>query len=322
MSAARRLAVGIARVVLATAAVGAIGWLLAEAAPGSPGERAALAAGVLPADDAIPAALREALIAEVAARHRLDRPIGARLGGHLADLVVLDLGTSWRDDRPVADLVAAAAAPTLVTAALALLLAIGLGVGLAITAALAPGGPRDRAIAAACALGLAVPVAWLALAALAALAAGRPFAIAPPSGWGTALAPVLPAAVLAVAPAMVIARHGRAALLDAVAAPWAIAARARGVDGRRLIAHHALRVAAPLLVALLPGVGAYLLGASLVSERVFGVRGLGALLAEAAARGDAPVVVGVAMVAAATIAVLAVVADALTAALDPRSATA
>src|SRR5690606_7357931 len=134
------------------------------------------------------------------------------------------------------------------------------------------------------AIALAIPVAWLGILLLD-LAGGRSSA-------------PLAMAALAAAPAFALARHGRAALLEASAEPWATAARARGVSAGRLFAVHALRRAAADLAPLLPVLVGALLGASLVVERLFGIHGLGAQLAGAAATGDAPVLVAAAGAAA------------------------
>jgi peptide/nickel transport system permease protein len=307
------------RIAVAVAGVAAVAWLLAEAAPGSSAERAARAAGVLPPDDSpVPAALRRDLLARVAERHGLDRPVAVRVAVRVGALVRLDFGRSWVDDAPVRDRLVRAAAPTLWLVALALLLGLSFGLIAGALAASRPRGALDLALAAAAALALAVPPVWLAMVGLRALAAGHPFALLPPGGWGSAAAAVLPVFTLALVPAFVIARHARAALVEAAATPWALATRARGVSRARLVWKHGLRVAAPVLAPLLPVLVAYLLGAVLVIERVFGIHGLGDLLVAAAARGDAPTVVGVAVVAGALVAVASAVADGIRVLADPR----
>src|SRR5690606_31291053 len=97
------------------------GWILAEAAPGSAAERAARAAGVLPADDgAVPPGLRAEILARVAAEHELERPAAARIARRLVRLAAADLGRSWRDGAAVRDRIAGGLGPTLLLALLAL----------------------------------------------------------------------------------------------------------------------------------------------------------------------------------------------------------
>lgn len=311
----------LARVALVCAAVAAGAWLLAEAAPGTAGERAARAAGLLPADDGqSPPELRRRIADRVAAEHRLDRALPIRIGAHVGGLARLDLGRSWRDGEPVAGRVGRSAARTLILAALALAVACGFGLAFALLAARGPGRPLDLALSAAAAIAIALPPAWVAMLALRTFAAGSPWRLLPSGGLDSPAAVVLPVVALALVPAFVCARHGRSALLAAAAAPWAIAARARGASRDRVLVVHALRASAAELLPLLPALTAYLLGASLVVERVFGIRGLGQLVADAAAGGDAPVVVGACVAAAAVIATSSEIADALARQADPRLA--
>ena len=301
----RALAVGLARAAGAVVLVVLLAWLLVEAAPGEPGEKVARAAGVLPADDgAVPAAARQELLDRLAARHGMDGGLLARMAGRLGDLARLDLGRSWRTGQPARAEAASALGPTAVHAGGALLLSVLLGLALAIASAWRAGRRLDRALGALAALVLAVPVAWLGILLLDA-AGGQPSSR-------------LAILALAAAPAFALARHGRAALLEATAEPWAIAARARGVSAARLVAVHALRRAAAELAPLLPVLVGALLGASLVVERLFGIHGLGAQLAAAAASGDAPVLVACAAAAALLVALASLAGDLLARWADPR----
>ncbi len=312
---ARRLV----RVVVVVMVVAALSWLLVEAAPGSPGERAARAAGVLPPDDSgLSASLRARLIDQVASEHDLDRGLGWRIAGYLGGLVRFDFGRSWRDGEPVAGRLAGALAPTAFLVGVALILALAIGLGAALLSARRPGGMLDLGLAGLAALALALPPVWVAIAALRILATGQPWRLLPASGLDSAAAAVLPLVTLALVPGFVIARHARAALIEALDAPWTVAARARGASRWRVVAVHGLRVALPAVVPLAVVLTAYLLGATVVIEEVFAIHGLGSLLVDAAARGDAPVVVGVSVVAAALLALVSAAVDGVTAFLDPR----
>jgi peptide/nickel transport system permease protein len=308
-----------ARVLAAVVLVAAASWLLSEAAPGSAAERAARAAGVLPADDsAVPARLRAEILAQVARQHDLEEPLPARLAGRVAALLRGDLGRSWRDGTAVTTRLANAAGPTALLIALALLAALLAGLGTAWSTARKPGGALDTALAALAAAVFALPPVWLAMLGLRALADGHPFAIVPAGGLDSAAALILPVACLALVPAFVIARHARAALVHAEHAPWAVAARARGLSRQRVLVVHASRVAVTELAPLLAVLVAYLVGASMVLEQVFGIAGLGALLVDASARGDTPVIVGVAVCAGAAVALSSAAADLVQRAADPR----
>jgi peptide/nickel transport system permease protein len=298
----------VARAIAVLLGVAILSWVCVEAAPGSAGERAAQAAGLLPAGGPeVPQQTRDAIVREVAARYGLDRPFAARLAESVARLFVLDFGMSWRDGEPVRARVVKALGPTLLLIAGALALALALGVGAGLVAVARPG-PVDVAISAVAAAAIAVPPVWVALLALDAFSSGA-------TSGGVGLVAI---ASLAIVPAFILARYARAALFDAVGAPWAVAVRARGASQRRLVVVHALRASLAGLVGVAVTLVAYLIGGSLVIERVFGIRGIGALMVDASARGDAPVVVGTAITAGAILALVSLAADAAQRGLDPR----
>ena len=300
-----RFAIGAAvRVIAAAVAVSLVAQLLIAASPGRAGERAARAAGVLPPGDSrIPGAVREQLIAEVEARHGLDRPLASRMAASVARMATGDLGRSWRDARSVSAIAAAGAARTLPLILVALVLAAAAGIGVAGWLARRRGVPAALT-GAAISLALVTPPVWLALMLL---------------GLGTgAFEPALAALALAVLPAGLIARHAGAVLDRTLAAPWAIAARARGVPESRLVGRYGLREIGAEIAPLASPLAGYLLGAAMVVETVFGIRGIGAELAASAGRGDAPVVVGLSVVCALVVALAGVAGQIIQRRCDPR----
>jgi len=304
-------------------AVAVLAWLCAEAAPGTAGERAARAAGLLPADDSdVTLQVRANIVAAAEREHGLDRALSARLGSYVVGLATLDFGRSWRDGQPVRARIGRALVPTLVLIMAALAVAIALGLALALIAVNSSragwGGGIDRALSLVAAVAIAIPPAWVGLIALRTFSTGSPWRWLPTGGLDSVAAGILPILTLAIVPAFFLARFARAELLRAMAAPWSVAVLARGASRRRLVFVHALRASLAGLVAVGVNLVAYVLGASLVIERVFGIRGLGALVLDAAARGDAPVVVGVTVVAGALLALVSVAADVARRALDPR----
>ncbi|HUH02451.1 MAG TPA: ABC transporter permease [Kofleriaceae bacterium] len=309
----------LARVVAVVLAVAIGCWLLAEAAPGDATERAARAGGVMPPDDApIPDQLRRSLMHEIAREHGTDRGMSARLGSYLAGLARLELGRSWHDRGAVSARLGPPARRTLGLVLGALLVSLLVGVGAAYASARAPGARTDWLLGGLAAIAVAVPPVWLALILLRVFAAGEPWSVAPIGGTGSIGALVLPLFTLALVPAFVIARHVRAALVTARVQPYVVAARARGASEARALVRHALRCEAGALLPLVTALTAYLLGAAVVIEEVFGIDGLGRVLAAAAGHGDAPVVVGVCVVMALVVAVTASAVDTARRVIDPR----
>ena len=284
-------------------ALAVAGWWCLEAAPGHPAEAAARAAGLVPADpSAIQPGARRAIVDRVARREGLDRPAAVRFGAFVTAALRGDLGRSWRDGSPVTRHLGRTLPVTLGLVGAALVVAFAVGV---LGALLAAAGARrwpDFVARALAVIALSVPPAWAAVLALRA-------------GPGSSALAVL---CLAYVAAALVARHGRGALLAAAAEPFALAARARGASDARVLGVHALGVSAAPLAALAAVVVPYLVGASLVVERAFDLRGLGALLLDAAAAGDAPIILGATLAAGGIVAIASLAADALAALADPR----
>ena len=119
----------------------------------------------------------------------------------------------------------------------------------------------------------------------------------------------------------------RAYLIEALDDDHVLFARAKGAPELRVIRDHALRpVLAPLVTMLAVDAGTAFVGtmaggtmaATLFVENVFGLPGLGTLLVNAATRLDLPVMVGVTVFVTTLILVLMLLADVVTALLDPR----
>jgi ABC-type dipeptide/oligopeptide/nickel transport system permease component len=108
----------------------------------------------------------------------------------------------------------------------------------------------------------------------------------------------MPSLVLGFASAGPIARLTRVALLETLAQPYILAARARGLSQGQVLGRHAMRNA---LIPLLTVSGlqlSFLLGGTVVTETLFNRPGLGRLLVEAILWRDLPVVQGVVLVVA------------------------
>ncbi|MBI4511848.1 MAG: ABC transporter permease [Deltaproteobacteria bacterium] len=307
-----------ARAVATLWIVAMAAWACLEAAPGTPAESAAHAMGVLPEDPgALAPELRAKLIQAAARPHGLDRPVHVRFANFAWRIVRLDLGRSYRDGRPVA----ARLARTLSLTAALVLAATGIaylvGTGVALGCAAKPGGWIDFVASAVGALVIALPVAWLSILALHSLAGGNPWRFFPPGG-GSLASLVLPVGILSCVATAVVLRHARCALIMTRMQPAAMGARARGASELRVLLVHALGMAASSLVGLLAVLAPYLLGASLVVERAFDLDGLGALLVQASAIHDAPIVLGGTLAMGAFVITSSLAADLLATRVDPR----
>jgi ABC-type dipeptide/oligopeptide/nickel transport system permease component len=144
-------------------------------------------------------------------------------------------------------------------------------------------------------------------------------------GWPTSLlssaswrSVALPAATLALYESAVLCRLVRAGMIDALARPHILFARARGLPEWRVRWCHALPGAIP---AVLPSLGlqaGQLLVYTAVTETVFQWPGMGSLFVQAALFGDLPVVAAYLIYVALVFVGINAVVDLALVALDPR----
>ncbi|MCV7284664.1 ABC transporter permease [Mycolicibacterium wolinskyi] len=131
---------------------------------------------------------------------------------------------------------------------------------------------------------------------------------------------ILPAAVLAVGPAVAIGRVLRSSLLSDANSDYARTARAKGLSETRVMVGHVLRncVGAALSMTGLQ-VGLMFAGV-LVIEQVFGWPGIGQYIAQSIPVADFPAIAGVTLMLGVLYVVINTAVDLLQAAADPRIA--
>jgi peptide/nickel transport system permease protein len=137
-----------------------------------------------------------------------------------------------------------------------------------------------------------------------------------PFEWARHL--ILPWFTLALVTASVYSRLTRGSMLDVLGEDYIRTARAKGLRERRVIYRHGLRAAlTPVLTQFGIDLGT-LLGGVIVTESVFGLRGLGYEILSAITREDLPVIMAIVILASTFIVVANIAVDALYAVLDPR----
>lgn len=257
--------------------------------------------------------LDEEAIARERTRLHLDRSLPDLAGLWLSGLPRLDMRMSYRYARPVTALLAERLPRTIVLVGLALLLSIAGGIVWGTLQARASG-TASRLLAGVAGLLLAVPSLVLLFAML--FAASR-------AGWLGSLdqgivLPLLGVLALTLPSSAALAMLHADAMRDALAEPWARAARSRGVSADRLVWRLAMRVAAPRMASIAPLAAANVLGASLIVEAVTGWAGLGRLTLDAVVARDVFLVAGCTAAVSALVSIAGLASDAATRMLDPR----
>jgi peptide/nickel transport system permease protein len=233
-------------------------------------------------------------------------------------------GYSFQLSAPVSQLIGARIPVTFSIALGAAVLWLVVGVAAGTAAAVRRGTAVDRAAMAVSVLGVSTPTYLVGL--LGILVLGFTLDLVPvngyvpltesPAQWAWHL--VLPWCVLAFTSAAVYARMTRAQMLDVLGEDYIRTARAKGLRERRVIGRHALRnVLIPVVTLFGLDLG-QLLGGAVITERVFSMPGLGALLIDAVQNLDLPLIVGVTLFAAFLIVVANAAVDLLYLVIDPR----
>lgn len=243
-----------------------------------PGDPAQLAAG--PEAD-------EETVQMVRERLGLDRPLPEQFVLFVKKTVTGDFGISIRSQRPVIDEVADRFGPTLLLTVAAMAWAVVFGLLIGIVSAVKRGRWPDR-------LGMAFAVSGISM---------PPFALGillmevfsvwlgwfPTVGAESWRHYVLPSITLGAGVAAVMARFTRSALIEVLSEDYVRTARAKGLPARQVLSRHALRNALIPVVTMMGLQFGFLLGGSIVVEKVFNWPGMGRLLVDAVEMRDYPV---------------------------------
>lgn len=288
----------------------AVVFLLQQISPGDPA-RASLGAN----------ASREAVAAE---RHRLglDDPLLVQFLRFLGHAVRGDFGTSYRTHRPVATDLASAFPATLELVVAAFVVALLLAAVFAASAALSwpfTGIYRGVLLVVATA-----PPFLLALAGIIVFYAHLdwlPGSGRGDGGLGSELSHlVLPATVLAIAPALAIGRILRSGLETTLAADHVRTARSKGLGQATVLAKHVVRNSIGPSLSMAGLQLGFLFAGTVVVEQVFSWPGMGNYLANSIPTSDYPAIAAVTLVLGAVYVVVNTLADVLQTAADPRLA--
>jgi len=132
---------------------------------------------------------------------------------------------------------------------------------------------------------------------------------------------ILPVAVLALAAVAPLARVARTSMLDVLGAEHIRATRSLGIPWRRVVWTYALRNAMLPVLTMLAIVYGYLLGGSVLVETLFAWPGMGRYAFNAISGNDYPAAQGFILYATVVYLVIFIVVDVCSAILDPRIRT-
>jgi peptide/nickel transport system permease protein len=310
----------LAKFVAVVLVIATFNFVLVHAAPGDPAQVIAGQSGSADAK----------LLSQLRAEYGLDKPYPVQLATYLKRILTLDLGFSYRQQRPVLSLLLERLPATLLLTGTAFLLALIVGVVLGTLAGVRAGTWSDTLFTVLSLLLYAMPVFWLGL--MLVLLFSVKLEWLPAFGYvtiGVEMTPLqhirdiashllLPAVSLAAVYLAIYARLMRSSVIEVTHQDFIKTARAKGLKQPRIIARHILRNAILPVVTVAGMQAGALVGGAVVIETVFAWPGLGRLTYDAVLQRDYPVMLGIFLVMSIIVIVLNLVTDAIYRLIDPR----
>ncbi|MEM6849009.1 MAG: ABC transporter permease [Pseudomonadota bacterium] len=289
----------------------------------APGDPAAVMAGEAGAAD-------EKFIADLRQRFGLDQPFHVQLFNYVGGVLQGDLGYSYRQQAPVAELILDRLPATLLLTLTAFGVSLTLGIIFGVMASARVGKTADSLITGVALLFYATPLFWVAL--MAVLLFSVKLGWLPGFGYSTvggeetgiwyaldvAQHLVLPALTLGLFFMAVYLRMTRASMLEVASMDFVKTARAKGLSARVIRRRHILRNALLPVVTLAGLQAGQLVGGAVLTETVFAWPGIGRLMFESLAARDYPTLLGVFLVSAAMVIAFNIITDIVYRIIDPR----
>ena len=228
-----------------------------------------------------------------------------------------DMGLSFRNDRPVRDLILERYPATIELAIVALLVAVLIAIPLGVVAGTHRGSWIDNAASVLALLGISLPSFVIGPMLV--------YVFAVKLGW---LAPsgrfdwsdiILPSFTLGAALSAILTRMVRSSVIEELGEDYVRTARAKGLPERTVIYKHVLKNGLIPVVTILGLQLGILLAGAIITEKIFGWPGLGLLLVEdGIGKRDYRVVQGCVLVISMTYIIANMLTDTVYRWLDPR----
>ncbi len=251
----------------------------------------------------------------------LDRPIYEQFLRFVGQAVRGDFGTSYRTKQPVIEDINRNFMPTVYLGLAGMFIAVLIGVPAGLISAVKRNTIVDYLSLTGAMLGLSAPAFWIGIILLYVFAFRLHwFPIFGGTQPGAGLVQlVLPATVVGLGLAALIARLTRSATLETLGQDYVRTARAKGLRERIVVVKHVLRNAAIPVTAAAGTMFANLLTGAVVVEIVFARRGLGWLMITAINSRDFQLTQVLVLVFGTAIVLVNLLTDLLLTVLDPRT---
>ncbi|ADU69736.1 ABC transporter permease [Pantoea sp. At-9b] len=294
--------------------VSIIGFAALNLAPGGPLSQYALTPG-----------MTQEAMQRIATQMGLNRPLPVQYFDWLSHLLRGDWGRSYRDGQPVLSIIFSHLPATLLLMCTSMVFSIAIGVWIGIQSAIKRDSLFDRFATMGAMVALSIPTFWFGLVAiyffalkLQWLPAGNMYTVGDGSLLDVLRHLVLPVLVLTFVDVAIWSRYMRTATLEVINQDFIKTARAKGVPPRRVLLKHVVGNALLPMITLAGMQLPTILGGALVAETVFTWPGMGRLFLDSLGYSDYPVVMGLLMCSAILVLIGNLLADVVTALVDPR----
>lgn len=271
-----------------------------------PGDPARLIAG--PEADA-------QVIALVRQQLGLDQPLHVQFWHYITHVLQGDFGTSMVSRRPVSEEIASRFLPTLWLTITSMIWAVLFGMAIGIAAAVWRNRWPDRVGMTLAVTGISFPAFALGMLLMQIFSVDLGWL--PTVGADSWQHYILPSLTLGAAVASVMARFTRSLFVDVLSEDYMRTARAKGVSETWVVLKHGLRNAMIPVVTMMGLQFGFLLGGSIVVEKVFNWPGLGRLLVDSVDMRDYPVIQAEVLLFSLEFILINLVVDVLYAAINP-----
>jgi len=210
--------------------------------------------------------------------HGLNDPLPKQYWRYISGVVRGDFGTSLRTANPVADMLFPRYSSTFTLALTSMGWALIIGLTVGVISAVFRGKWPDYIGMLLAVVGISVPSFWLGLMLIQGFAVT--WTIFPVTGLKALKDYTLPSITLGAGIMAMVARNSRSEMSETLRNDYIRTARAKGLKEPEVILKHALRNSMVQVMTIIGLQFGFLLGGSVITERVFGIAGLGGLLVD------------------------------------------
>lgn len=252
------------------------------------------------------------------ARYGLDKPVGEQFIIFLKNIITEgDFGESLRyPGRSVTDTILNGSVVSAQVGFLALLWGVLTGIILGVIAALFRNRWPDYIVMFIAILGVTIPV--FVFASVLQYVFTVHFRLFPTTGWGSMREMVLPVITLGLGSIATYARYMKSSVLEVVNQDYILTARAKGVSEFNIVRKHVLRNAIIPAITILGAEVASVFTGAFVTEKIFGIPGLGFYYVSSINDRDYTMIMGTTVFYAILFVVVQLVVDILYGVIDPR----